>query len=88
MVAKTRMFQFKPDGEVTMRFAQDGNGMPAPVMQVQPVAVATPANVVAGLLVGAATHSCLFSRARRRRHLRPAWRGKPSVGVGASPSQG
>ncbi|EFN51473.1 hypothetical protein CHLNCDRAFT_140223 [Chlorella variabilis] len=51
VVAKTRMFQFKPDGEVTMRFAQDGNGMPAPVMQVQPVAVATPANVVAGLLV-------------------------------------
>ena len=34
VVAKARMFQFKPDGEVTMRFAQDGNGMPAPVMQV------------------------------------------------------
>jgi hypothetical protein len=29
------MFQFKPDGEVTLRFAQDGNGMPAPVMQVR-----------------------------------------------------
>ena len=39
MVAKARMFQFKPDGEVTARFAQDGNGMPAPVMQVRPVAV-------------------------------------------------
>jgi hypothetical protein len=29
------MFQFKPDGEVTMRFMQDGNGMPAPLMQVR-----------------------------------------------------
>jgi len=27
------MFQFKPDGEVTLRFAQDANGFPAPVMQ-------------------------------------------------------
>lgn len=27
------MFQHKPDGEVTMRFLQDTNGMPAPVMQ-------------------------------------------------------
>ena len=34
MVAKSRLFQSKPDGEVTFRFAQDGNGMPAPTMQV------------------------------------------------------
>ena len=33
MVAKARMFQYKPDGEVTLRFAQDGNGVPAPLMQ-------------------------------------------------------
>ncbi|KAL4854759.1 Phosphatidylinositol 4-phosphate 5-kinase 8 [Chlorella vulgaris] len=33
VVNKARMFQFKPDGEVTMRFMQDGNGMPAPLMQ-------------------------------------------------------
>ena len=33
MVTKARMFAYKPDGEVTMRFAQDGNGLPAPVMQ-------------------------------------------------------
>jgi hypothetical protein len=34
VVTKARMFQYKPDGEVTLRFAQVGNGMPAPVMQV------------------------------------------------------
>lgn len=34
VVAKSRLFQSKPDGEVTFRFAQDGNGMPAPTMQV------------------------------------------------------
>lgn len=33
MLARVRMFQNKPDGEVTIRFAQDANGMPAPVMQ-------------------------------------------------------
>ena len=33
MVTKARMFQFKPDGEVTLRYAQDGNGMPAATMQ-------------------------------------------------------
>lgn len=33
VVAKSRMFQHKPDGEVTFRFAQDASGMPAPVMQ-------------------------------------------------------
>lgn len=35
IVAKARMFQFKPDGEVALRFAQDGNGMPAPLMQAR-----------------------------------------------------
>ena len=35
VVSKSRLFQFKPDGEVTFRFAQDGNGMPAPTMQVR-----------------------------------------------------
>lgn len=30
---KVRMFQFKPDGEVTMRFSQDAQGFPAPLMQ-------------------------------------------------------
>lgn len=33
VVAKVRMFQHKPDGEVTFRFAQDAAGLPAPVMQ-------------------------------------------------------
>lgn len=33
VVAKARMFEFKPDGEVTFRFAQDASGLPAPVMQ-------------------------------------------------------
>lgn len=36
VVNKARMFEFKPEGEVTLRFAQDGNGMPAPLMQVRP----------------------------------------------------
>ncbi len=27
------MFQYKPDGEVTFRTAQDAQGLPAPVMQ-------------------------------------------------------
>jgi hypothetical protein len=27
------MFQYKPDGEVTFRMAQDANGSPAPLMQ-------------------------------------------------------
>lgn len=36
VVNKARMFEFKPEGEVTTRFAQDGNGMPAPLMQVRP----------------------------------------------------
>lgn len=35
VVNKARMFEFKPEGEVTTRFAQDGNGMPAPLMQVR-----------------------------------------------------
>lgn len=35
VVSKARLFTFKPDGEVTFRFAQDGNGMPAPTMQVR-----------------------------------------------------
>lgn len=34
VVAKARMFEFKPDGEVTIRMAQDANGLPAPLMQV------------------------------------------------------
>lgn len=33
VVSKVKMFQYKPDGEVTLRFTQDKNGMPAPVMQ-------------------------------------------------------
>ena len=33
LVARVRMFQHKPDGEVTLRFSQDANGMPAPVQQ-------------------------------------------------------
>ena len=33
VLAKVRMFQNKPDGEVMLRFAQDANGLPAPVMQ-------------------------------------------------------
>jgi hypothetical protein len=33
VLAKVRMFQNKPDGEVTLRFTQDANGLPAPVMQ-------------------------------------------------------
>lgn len=33
VVAKARMFQFKPDGEVTLRMAQDGRGKPLPLMQ-------------------------------------------------------
>lgn len=35
MVAKARMFEFKPDGEVTIRMAQDANGLPAPLMQAR-----------------------------------------------------
>ena len=30
---RARMFQYKPDGEVTFRMAQDAQGLPAPVMQ-------------------------------------------------------
>lgn len=33
VVAKARMFQFKPDGEVTLRMLQDGRGKPLPLMQ-------------------------------------------------------
>ena len=33
VVTRARMFQFKPDGEVTFRMAQDAHGLPAPVMQ-------------------------------------------------------
>jgi hypothetical protein len=33
VLAKVRMFQNKPDGEVMLRFSQDANGLPAPVMQ-------------------------------------------------------
>ena len=33
VLAKVRMFQNKPDGEVMFRFSQDANGLPAPVMQ-------------------------------------------------------
>ena len=33
MVTRTRMFQYKPDGEVTFRMAQDAVGLPAPLMQ-------------------------------------------------------
>lgn len=33
VVNKVRMFQFKPDGEVTLRYTQDAHGFPAPVMQ-------------------------------------------------------
>lgn len=33
VVTKARMFQFKPDGEVTYRMAQDAVGLPAPLMQ-------------------------------------------------------
>ena len=33
VLSKVRMFQNKPDGEVMFRFAQDANGLPAPVMQ-------------------------------------------------------
>lgn len=33
VVGRVRMFQNKPDGEVTLRFKQDANGLPAPVMQ-------------------------------------------------------
>eukprot|EP00887_Chlorella_sp_A99_P002543 scaffold6.g2543.t1 len=35
VVAKARMFQHKPDGEVTLRFAQDASGAPAPLMQAR-----------------------------------------------------
>ena len=33
VVTKVKMFQFKPDGEVTLRMARDGQGFPAPLMQ-------------------------------------------------------
>lgn len=33
VLARVRMFQNKPDGEVTFRFKQDASGLPAPVMQ-------------------------------------------------------
>ena len=33
VLARVRMFQFKPDGEVTLRFTQDASGLPSPVMQ-------------------------------------------------------
>ena len=33
VVVRARMFQYKPDGEVTFRMAQDAQGVPAPVMQ-------------------------------------------------------
>ena len=33
MVTRARMFQFKPDGDVTYTKAQDAVGIPAPVMQ-------------------------------------------------------
>ena len=33
VVHKARMFQFKPDGDATTYFAQDANGLPAPLMQ-------------------------------------------------------
>lgn len=33
VVTRARMFQYKPDGEVTFRMAQAANGLPAPVMQ-------------------------------------------------------
>jgi hypothetical protein len=35
VVAKSRMFEFKPDGEVTIRMQQDAHGLPAPLMQVR-----------------------------------------------------
>ena len=34
VVAKARMFEYKPDGEVTIRMQQDAYGFPAPLMQV------------------------------------------------------
>lgn len=33
VVTRARMFQFKPDGEVAFRMAQDAVGLPAPLMQ-------------------------------------------------------
>lgn len=33
VVNRARMFQYKPDGEVTFRMAQDAVGLPAPLMQ-------------------------------------------------------
>lgn len=33
VVAKARMWRWKPDGEVTLRFAQDAQGAPVPLMQ-------------------------------------------------------
>jgi hypothetical protein len=33
VVNKVKMFQFKPDGEVTLRTARDAKGFPAPLMQ-------------------------------------------------------
>jgi len=33
VVNKVKMFQYKPDGEVTIRFARDAKGFPAPLMQ-------------------------------------------------------
>ena len=34
VVQRSRMFQHKPDGEVSIRYLQDGRGTPAPVQQV------------------------------------------------------
>ncbi len=35
IVTRARMWRWKPDGEVTYRFAQDANGAPLPLMQVR-----------------------------------------------------
>ncbi len=35
VVTKARMWRWKPDGEVTYRFAQDAQGTPLPLMQVR-----------------------------------------------------
>lgn len=32
IVAKARMWRWKPDGEVTLRYAQDAQGAPLPLM--------------------------------------------------------
>jgi hypothetical protein len=33
VVTKARMWRWKPDGEVTLRYAQDAQGSPLPLMQ-------------------------------------------------------